>query len=187
MHNIVHGFAVIGIDHEVWGFDELLLWIGGYSNVCERAGEVIVSIFRRAQRLARIIAAAWRQRMAFWIPKQTALRVPDKAGHLGKIAAAETLPAVTVFGKHNVAGNLAHDDSNGEDVSRFVETAVQYLRGDVVTVALAVDVGRGRPNTGETEVGNLQDPLPVNEDIGWLEIQMNETLVVDVFDSLCLD
>jgi hypothetical protein len=53
-----------------------------------------------------------------------------------------------------------------------------------VAVALTIDVlGRG-PRAGEAEVGDLEATLEVDEDVGWLEVEMDVSGVVDKREAL---
>ena len=56
-----------------------------------------------------------------------------------------------------------------------------------MTVALAINVRRGRPLAAQTEVANLEDTLKIDEDVGRLHVKMDEPALMDELETLSFD
>ena len=58
------------------------------------------------------------------------------------------------------------------------------LRPDILSVTFAINVRWSRPGARESEVTNLQNAFPIDENIRRFQIKMDETMVMDVLNTL---
>jgi hypothetical protein len=96
-----------------------------------------------------------------------------------QVACSESLPSRAVVGKEHVAGDLEDDETEGENIGRLVVLSAQNLGGDVLAVTFALDALGGWPRSCQTEVANLEVTIKRDEDVGRLNIKMDETSLVD--------
>ena len=129
-------------------------------------------------------ARAGRDGVAARVPPRVAGGAPGQAGHVAHVSGPQLLPRRPVLGKLDVAGDLEHDEAQGEDIGRLVVLSHEDLRSDVFAVPFALDAGLGRPLGGHAEIGNLEDALERDQNVGWLQVEMDEPAVVHVLDSL---
>ena len=130
---------------------------------------------RKVQRIAGVVARR----------QGASVATPGQAGHVAHVAGAQALPADAVVRQHDVAGDLEENQAEGENIGRLVEATEEDLRPNVLAVALTLDTrGRG-PGTCEAKVGDFKSTLKGDEYVGWLQVEMNETRVVYVFEPLC--
>ena len=83
--------------------------------------------------------------------------------------------------------HLIHDDSQGVNVAAIVhETISRLLRGCVVNGPHHIGAdGVGGGRSGNTEIGHLHLALRGDDDVLWLDITMDDILVVSHLDSSC--
>jgi hypothetical protein len=96
-----------------------------------------------------------------------------------QVACSESLPSRAVVGKEHIAGDLEDDETEGENIGRLVVLSAQNLGGDVLAVTFALDALGGWPRSCQTEVANLEVTIKRDEDVGRLNIKMDETSLVD--------
>lgn len=159
---------VIGICHEPWRFLEFasslrtkqVAWV-----VCDARHIAIV-----VERLR--------------LPNNAAGITRRKTRHDGQIAIPKGLPDGAVVGKEDIASNLQDDQSEGKDVGWLVELPQQNLRPYVLSVTFALDPFRSRPWDCESKVANLEIAVQSDQDVGRLQVQVNEASAVDSRKSL---
>lgn len=97
----------------------------------------------------------------------------------------QLLPRGTLSWEDAVACQLQQYQAEGKHVRWLVVVAIQDFWAYVFPVALLeFDATGRRPNRGHTKVGNLQGSVKGDENICRLEVQMKESRIVDLFDSL---
>jgi hypothetical protein len=97
----------------------------------------------------------------------------------GQVACSESLPSRAVVGKEHVAGDLEDDETEGENVGRLVVLSAQNLGGNVLAVTFALNTLGSWPRSCQTEVANLEVTIERDEDVGRLDIKMDEASLVD--------
>lgn len=93
------------------------------------------------------------------------------------------MPSFAVARQVHIRRDLKDHDTECVDIRWLVEAAIENLRSHVLAIAFAIDVRRSRPRASKTEIANLKNALEINEDVGGLEIQVNEASVVNVLDT----
>jgi len=144
---------------------------------------------RRAQAIVRSKLGS-----AGFVLDRDSVRVPDHrtrfpAGDradIGQVSVTQGLPGRAIVGEEDVAGGFENDQTQGKDVRRLVDLAIQDFWGDILAISFAFNTFSGWPLYGHTEVANFQIAVKGDEDVGRLQIKMNEACVVNRVQSLFL-
>lgn len=96
-----------------------------------------------------------------------------------QVARSESLPSRAVVGKEHVAGNLEDNEAEGENVGRLVVLSAQNLGGNVLAVTFALNALGSWPRSRQAEVADLEVTIERDEDVGRLDIKMDETSLVN--------
>lgn len=86
-----------------------------------------------------------------------------------------------------ITSYLRQHNSESENVRGFIESALKGFRGQIMTVALAINMRRGRPPASQTKVANLEDTLEIYEDVGRLHVKVDEPALMDELETLSFD
>jgi hypothetical protein len=120
-----------------------------------------------------------RNRQAIGIAGNGASFAACKRRDRGQVASPESLPGGAVVGKKHIAGNLEDDEAEGEDVGRLVVLSAQNLGGDILAVAFALDALGGWPGSRQAEVADLEITIKGDENVGGLDIKVDEASLVN--------
>ena len=125
-------------------------------------------------RVAAIVGNVIGNRIAVFVPVQAAIGAPRQTRHITKIARAQALPLLAVVREEEVSGNLKGDEADGKDVGGLVELPRENLGTDIFPIAFAVDILWCGPGGGKTEVADLEHAFEGDEDVGGLQVQVDE-------------
>lgn len=159
---------VLGIHHEPWRFLEL---------ASPLSTKQVAWIIRNARHIAIIV-----ERLS--LPNEIAGITRRKTGHNRQIAISKGLPGGAIVGKIDIASNLQDDESESKDIGWLVVLAQKNLRPDVLSVTFALDPFGSRPRDSESKVANLEIAVEPNQDVGRLQIQMDEASAVNSCKAL---
>jgi hypothetical protein len=178
--DVVHGVLVVALDHELGRLSEILFGAGTGTHRGER-----VVVVRHQEAVHGGSRCLWNWVAIRVAAEGAALRTPGQAGENAiHLARPQLLPVDAILRNDTVAGNLCKHHAECEHIGWLVEATRESLGCEVVAVALTIDVlGRG-PRAGEAEVGDLEATLEVDEDVGWLEVEMDVARVVDKREAL---
>jgi len=187
LHEVVQRMGVIGVQHEAGRPLQL--------RALRRAKEIprIVRHVPEGERLAAgadtkaNVPAVSDLRDARIVGNRQAVGVPGNGARFAarqrrdraQVASAEGLPGRAIVGQEHVAGDLEDDEAEGEDVGGLVILAAQDLAGNVFAVALALNALRSRPGSRQAKVAKLKIAVKGNEDVGGLDIEVNEPSLVN--------
>lgn len=183
LDDTVHRVQVEALSHELRCASKFLFVAGDWYHR-NRRHRVDIGIGH--EKAVHGVARAFWNRVAVAVAAESAaLGAPGQAGkNAVGFARAEFLPVKTVLGDDTVASDLSKHHAKSEDIGGLVEAARKSLGREVVAVTLSVNVLRCRPRAGKTKVGDLKTTLKVDEDIGWLEIQVDVAGLVDECETL---
>lgn len=101
-----------------------------------------------------------------------------------EVGLTESLPERPVLRKEDVAGHLEDHETHREDIGRLVDLAGEDLRGKVRAIPFSIDAFGRRPRGGKSEVADLEVAVKGDEDIGRLDVEMDEIGLVDCGETL---
>lgn len=115
---------------------------------------------------------------------QAAGFAPGEAWDVREVASTKTLPGHTTVGDDDVTCDLQHHCAECEDITWLVVPTLECFRGEIVAVTLAVDMPGRWPRVSKAKVRNLENTIERDENVRWLQIKMDITIVMDMLDAL---
>jgi hypothetical protein len=101
-----------------------------------------------------------------------------------EVAMSQCLPSRSILGKLDIGGDFQGDESQREDVGWLVDLSVEDFWANVKPITFGINAGCYGPLSGETKVANLEYPLKSDEDVGRLQVEVDETGVMNLLQSL---